>query len=214
MLEQNLFNFYKEYLKGLAFVKGRPYKEPKTLDSLYKREGEKKLFFKIVTLLRQSEIQERKSYKKFIDVCLYMLKEEEYHVSLMINDFEKLMRRYDNFNDIYKDEKESIVKSMAFLEEYCIINEFKEHKDIMQGNPPPIVRLWKQKKIDTYTFVYIFDISSIAKKRWAKIYLGTLNCNKAKNIKKKLIDNQVLHAIMQQEKNRFDRLFKEMSSNG
>jgi hypothetical protein len=201
--------FYKEYLVGLAYINGRPFKLPTTLNNLKtKSPGEYKLLKFLVKKLAQNHITEKRTYIKFIEVCSIMYNENTFHLRTFIDDIDKLLHKFKHYDNMFKEEGDLIEKSFSEIEEYCIINEITDKEDLMLGHPPPIVKLWKQKKIDDYTFAFVFDVATIQKQRWAKIYLGKYNSMKQRCMKQFVFDSAHLNTIMDNSLAKFNRLFK------
>jgi hypothetical protein len=160
MSEETMLRFYHEYLVGLAFVSGRPFKLPKSLTNLTKSNpGERKMLHALVKKLGKNEITQKRTFNKFIDVCTVLYDENSFHLRTFLDDFDKIMVKFKNYDQMFKEEGNSIEKSFSEIEEYCIINNIRGKQDLMNGHPPPIVKLWKQKKIDDYAFAFIFDVA-------------------------------------------------------
>ena len=213
--EKTALRLYHEYLRGIAYVRGRPFKLPKSLDSLGKNNpGEKKLLFGLVKRLKQSQITQQRTFEKFITVCKRMYSDDQFHLRTFLDDFDKIMVKFKNFDKMFNEEGRMIDNSFSEIEEYCVMYKITEEQKLRVGNPPPLVKLWKQKKIDDYSFAFIFDVGTIRKQRWAKIYLGSYTVVKQTNLKKFISDNTYLSTVMQNNIAKFQRLFKGVKEYG
>jgi hypothetical protein len=209
MSEDSMLRFYHEYLIGLAFVSGRPFKLPKSTNNLKKNNpGEGKMLHALVKTLAKNEITQKRTFNKFINVCTVLYDENSFHFRTFLDDFDKIMIKFKNYEQMFKEEGNAIEKSFSEIEEYCIINNITEAQDLMTGHPPPIVKLWKQKKVDDYSFAFVFEVATIQKQRWAKIYLGRYNSAKQRKLKQFIFDSDHLNSIMKHSVAKFNRLFK------
>ena len=103
-------------------------------------------------------------------------------------------------------DKESIRKSLNNLEDYCILNNVKSFNALLEGNPPTLVKLWRNDIIDDNIFVYLIDIEEFMKKKWFKIYCSSLTRYKVDKIKQRILDNEFTELIDNNLK-KLDRVF-------
>jgi hypothetical protein len=208
-VSMNSLRFYHEYLKILARIEGRPYRLPKDLDNLKRKTpGIYKILNIITYRLKENDIREKRTYIKFLKVAEVILK-RDFNLQNILASFDILIKKFDSFDNIYREEGRLIKKSFTFIEEFCMMNKIKNKNDLFVGNPPLIVKWWKQKKIDDYTFAELFDVRTVISKRWAKIYLGRYNYSSSEKFREEIVENIFLHTTMQKSVAKLNNFFKE-----
>jgi len=191
-----LLSLYKEYLISLATREGRPFNLPKSILTLKERSD----FILFITLsynMKNHNITTDKKIKKFMEIAEKHVT-DNFHVSNINKDFEDIIKKYTSKKDkTENDELLEIKKSFDFLEETCLIEKMK-YNDLFKGNPPPILKYWKEEKITDVVLLFMFDIEKMKKKTWFKIYCNDL-IFKSKTILKNINTNVNLYSFLESE---------------
>jgi hypothetical protein len=176
-MANNLLTIYREYLVQVAERECRPFRLPKSTDSLEKRNDYS--FFLVLEKKLDDEGFDKMAIKRFMKVCQEKL--GDFHISYIVDDFDELLATYKTTKiGSAEDEEIKIKKAFDFLAEYSIINNINTIEELGNGSPPTILKLWKGGKIGDLVVVKLFDLSQIRKKVWARAYCGKLLTSNAK----------------------------------
>lgn len=195
MAEAFEFTVYKIYLIQLAKRMGRPFCVPKEYKALMER-NDYKLFMFLSDKLKNNGIYSEKQINKFFECAGEITL--EYYVVDFLKDFDRIIELFKNKKEITQDERLlKIKKSFDYLKEYCLLNNVKDLNELCVGNPPIILKLWKNNKIMAEVLAVTFDCESIKKKTWYRIYCGNLqqNINKIRGDHglSSILNNEVLN---------------------
>ena len=168
------FSVYKSYLVQLAKRSGRPFRIPESYQSLETR-NDYKLFLCLSEKLHDSGLTRRNLSKFFENADKIVL---EFYVVNILKDYDEIIKIYNSVIEINdEDIKLKIIDSFNFLREYCHINNIKTYAELYEGNPPIILKLWKNKKIIEEILAVMFDFNNVKKKTWYRVYCGSVENN-------------------------------------
>lgn len=201
-----LLTLYSEYLITLAKVNSRPFRLPQNLNSLKAKNYEYMMFINLKRLLEKNNITQRETIRKFMESSSYYLDKGSFFVSNIVESYDEIIKVFDKKDILTTLDKESIRKSLNNLEDYCILNNVKSFNALLEGNPPTLVKLWRNDIIDDNIFVYLIDIEEFMKKKWFKIYCSSLTRYKVDKIKQRILDNEFTEIIDNNLK-KLDRVF-------
>lgn len=205
-VERFTFLVYKRYLVKLSDIEGRPFRLPKNTETFTQR-NDKRFFDVLARRFKEDNIKETIKIDKFLRASEERL--ESFHISHIVTDYDDIKKTYESYKEESVSEKQKkIKKQFDFLIDYCIINKVKSEDDLKKGYPPMILKIWKEKKIDDIVLVSVFDLNSIKKKTWFKIYLGKLS-NQFTKLLKDINTNVHLNSFIESELLRFKTVFKK-----
>jgi hypothetical protein len=169
-----ILEIYKEYLIQKAFQDGRPFRLPKSDATLLKRT-DYKLFCGLHKALQTSKITKKREQKIFMETARLHLK-SEFYIGEILQYFDAIHAEYldtkePDWSELYKEIKNGYKK----IEEYAIINDKRTIESMNIGNPSPLLKMWKSRKVCDVLLVYVIDINTIRNKAWFKVYCGSLN---------------------------------------
>lgn len=191
-----LFDVYTQYLINMAIKEGRPFQVPKGLTTLEKRR-DKSFFYVLENKFKKEGIKERYQISLFLEIARDML--VNFHISDVVTKFDEIKSVFfDHKEDTVDDKKKKIKIAFAFLQEYCIINNINKYENLLKGNPPVLLKLWKSKKIDERAIIVMFDLEKVKKKTWYRIYCNEL-ITKSKKIQQELKTNIDLLSFIETE---------------
>lgn len=185
-----ILTLYQEYLIKLAAIENRPYCLPKTLDSLQRNMSNFNMFLRLKGCLDKNQITQRETIKKFMN-CAESVLGGDFSVVTLLGKFDEIITVFEKYDKRSFYDISVITSGLNYIQEYCLVNNIKDEKDLYVGNPSVIVKLWKQKAIDDVLLVYLIDIDDVKKKKWFSIYCRELNNVKIKDIKKRLSEEKV-----------------------
>lgn len=179
----NILELYKTYLVQKATQEGRPFRLPKNEDTLVNRK-DYKLFLGLLKLLNDSKL-EVKSYRHFMQSAREHL-QGEFYISSILEYYPVI---YKEFSEKKSDQLwipllKEIKNSFEKLEEYVIINNIRSLDEMNIGNPPTVLKMWKEGVIKDIVVVYILNLEMLKRKSWFKVYCAGLyqNINKLKSM--------------------------------
>lgn len=178
----SVFVLYKSYLIQKATQDGRPFKLPSD-DSTLVTRNDYKLFLGLDKLLKDSKLTVHE-YKLFM-ICARNHLQGSFYISSILDYFNVILKEYKERevpteNVVIKEIQSGFKK----LEEFVIINNIRSILDMSRGNPPSILKLWKEGTISDIVLVHLIDLSELKRKSWFPVYCATLypNINKIKSI--------------------------------
>lgn len=179
----NVLELYKNYLIQKATQEGRPFRLPKNSNTLVDRK-DYKLFLGLLKRLTDSEVEYR-SYKHFMRAAREHL-QGEFYISSILEYYDVI---YKEFSESKEDQSwcnliKKIKNSFKKLEEYVIINNIRTVEEMNIGNPPIILKMWKEGKVEDIVLVYMLNLDALKRKSWFKVYCSGLyqNINKLKSM--------------------------------
>jgi hypothetical protein len=204
MVNKLTFDLYKSYLVKIAEKEGRPFRLPKTSKTLEER-SDFSFFIVLGKKLNEKDIKDRKKIDKFLAVACSTL--EGFHVTDIVDSFERVLEEYKNVKEDTKIETEKKIK-VAFdnLINHCIINSVKDERELLKGSPPTILKLWKEGKLDERVLVKIFDLKKIKSKPWFRAYCGDL-ASRFSKLEKNINSNVHLSSFIEGELVKFKTIF-------
>jgi hypothetical protein len=204
-MEKLVSLIYRSYLANLAKKENRPFRIPKDIMGSLEKRNDYRLFYGVSKRFIEDKIQ----VDRFMS-CAYDHLSNNFYIAEILNEYKIIKQIYDSYtigSDKEKKIKE-IKKAFQFLEEYCIMKGVKDGNELLKGNPPLILKFWKEKKINSITLISLFDINTIRKKSWSKLYAGQLISNYG--VLSKQIDECEL--IQEALRNGFVKLSKVLSN--
>jgi hypothetical protein len=200
-MANNLLIIYKEYLVKVASRECRPFRLPKNLNSLEKR-NDYSFFLVLEKKLSENGIKSKYQITKFMTISDEYL--QEFHISDIVLKFDEILEEYKNHKEETDEEyRLRIKKSFDKLAEYCIMNGINNIEDLNMGSPSVLLKLWKGGKIDDVVVIKLFDLSRISKKSWAKAYCGDLLNSFRK--KQAEIQNGIHSSFLEHERVKFNK---------
>ena len=192
-----LYKVYDAYLREVAKIEKRGCRPPKSLEALYER-NDCNFFYVLEKMLLRNKISNTSEIRMFMETANDNLL--TFNMLEIVADFDKIIKKYNEFIK-YNSTEEKIKRvklTVAFLEEYVIINKLKSWDELRVGNPPLILKLWKEDKVDEIVLAKIFDFDLVKKKTWYKIYCKQIS-RKIKSIIDENNKNSLLMSTMDAE---------------
>lgn len=182
----SMLKLYRCYLVALSKCKGRPFNLPKTIDSLLVRP-EYKLFKQLNYLLEKEGITKQEDVSRFMRLSGEFINSDSYHVTQVISDFPEILKFVKSYKE--PDEEELcryIQRSFSFLYEYMLVNDVSDKQELCVGNPPLILKFWKNKKVHELVLVSMFRFSELRNKTWFNIYCNYFTKSKVAELRAKI----------------------------
>lgn len=194
--DKYLFCIYKQYLIFVANKQGRGFTLPKNDFTFQQRNDHR--FFKVLGGKFKEKRVPLKKINIFFEVAGEVLLDT--HISDVVDSFDEIYAKYKSIKeDTVTETKRNIKKGFDNIVSYCIIKEITDYEVLLRGSPPPILRLWKEGKINEKVLLSLYDISKVSKKPWFMIYGGDLS-RKAKKIIKDINKDVHLNSYIESEK--------------
>jgi hypothetical protein len=206
MVSSSVFILYKAYLVKVAEREGRPFRLPKNTKTLEER-SDLSFFIVLEKKLKEKQVTQKKKIETFLEVSSKEL--ESFHVTDIVDNFDRLYAKYKDYKEDTTVETQRKIK-VAFdnLINYCIINNIESENDLKKGNPPTILKLWKEGGLDDRVLISIFDLSKIKSKPWFRVYCGEL-ASKYKKLATNINNNIHLSSFIEGELVRFKTIFNK-----
>lgn len=204
IINKHIFDVYKSYLIKIAQREGRPFRLPKNTKSLEERQ-DSSFFVVLSKKLKEKHINEKKRIEKFIEVSEKKL--EVFHITTLVTNFDDLYESYKEFKeDNFIETKRKIKIAFDMLINYCIINNIESEEELIKGNPPLILKIWKEGKLDERVLVTIYDLGKLKTKPWFRVYCGEL-ASKYVKLEKSIKNNVDLSSFIEAEQLKFKTIF-------
>jgi hypothetical protein len=208
MVENFTFTVYCNYLAFVAEKNGRPFCLPKRRETLEQRT-DYSFFCVLASKLSKNGIKAPYLIKRFFDYS--SKKMTSFYVKDFVQCFDEAIVEFQKVKDIDINKVDyflEIKKSFDNLREYAIIRKIEKFDDLVVGEPPALLKLWKGGKVHEAALVYMLDFKKLKEKAWFKIYCGDLS-NKINKISKNIETTVDLASFLEGEQIKFKTIFKE-----
>jgi len=172
-MESNFpFVVYKKYLVQVARKENRAFRLPKTNHKFLER-NDYKLFVRLATVLYENGIITQGRVDAFLEYSRTQL--EDFHVTDILADVNNLIKLFKKIKqETTGDLQNKVRKSFDNLKEFIILKHINNYEELNKGQPPLILKLWKEGLIIEEVIACIYDFDAIKKRPWARLYCGDI----------------------------------------